>query len=317
MTLDRLYAAAKQEGQVVIWGPDDPSDMDCYAKAFGQRFPGVQINHFEITAGEAASRIVTEAQAGKMSLDASSASLDTVEPLIQRDLVAGYDDWSTLFGIPSGAVSSNGRLISFYHLSHPLGINTQALGSLPVPTSWDDLLNPIYKGQIMLEARGKPFGMLGVEWGEAKLRDYLTHLMTQQPKILKGGTTILTALSAGESAIAIGTYGYKIKQFSEQEGAPITYGKFSPMAASSFQVFTMKGAAHPNAGRLLVGWLGGAEGQQVQEQCSSKSSLVPGAPGALSQDYQQNNIRLIFESVDNFDQGTRYEDIAARIIGGK
>jgi ABC-type Fe3+ transport system substrate-binding protein len=315
--IDALYAAAKREATFVSWGPDDPGDVKCYMDGFTKAFPGIANSHFEITAGEAAEKIVTEAKAGKTSLDVGMASLDTVQPLLERDLVAGFSDWEELFQLPKGAVNEKGRLLAFYHLSHPVGINTKALGSLPVPTSWEALLDPIYKGKLIVEVRGKPFGMLGTVWGEKKLTDYVTALRAQSPRILKGGTTVTESLAAGEAPMAIGAYGYKIAEYAEKKGAPLTYAKFGPMSASSFQLYVTKGAAHPSAGRLFAGWLASPDGQKTLEACTGKGSLVPGSGGKLARMYQNDGIQLIFESTENVEAGGKFEAIAAKILGAK
>ena len=46
--LDSLYAAAKQEGKVVLWGPTDPEQIAPVAQAFKKRFPGIEVTHFHI-----------------------------------------------------------------------------------------------------------------------------------------------------------------------------------------------------------------------------------------------------------------------------
>jgi iron(III) transport system substrate-binding protein len=315
--LANLVAAAKKEGTFTLWGADDVADVQCYMGGFSQSYAGIDAQHFEITAGEGTERIITEARAGKTSLDVSIGSLDTVQPLLARDLVAKFDDWESMFKLPKGSVNGNGRLVAFYHLSHPVGVNTKALGTLPVPASWEALLDPIYKGRILVEVRGKPFGMLGTVWGEKKLTDYVTALKAQNPRILKGGTTVADSLAAGEAPLAIGTYGYKILDYAENKKAPVTYAKISPISASSFQLYVLKNATHPNAGRLFAGWMARDAGQKTLEGCTAKGSLLPGAQGKLAKEYVSNKIELIFETPENQEQGGKFEALAAKILGAK
>ncbi len=314
-SLDQLYEAAKREGQVITWGPEDPEPMKLMAEDFNKRFPGIQVKHFEITAGESVERIIAEAQVGKVSLDMGMASLGNAIPLMERDLLAAYDDWSSLFGISPQSVIAGGRLLFYYHLSHPLAINTQALGSLPVPESWEDILKPEYRGRIIVEPRAKAFDALGAVWGEEKLRQYLTRLKEQRPTFIKGGTTVLQSLMAGEAPLAIGTYGYKVRNAVIEQGAPLTWGKFSPMGTSSFTVYILKGAAHPNAARLLAGWLATPEGQRSQEKHTGKSSLAPGAGSALADEYEKAGIKLIYETPENAAELQKFENLAAQLLG--
>ncbi len=46
--IDRLYQAAKKEGSVVIWGPNDPIIYQKAQEALNKQYPGIKIEHFEI-----------------------------------------------------------------------------------------------------------------------------------------------------------------------------------------------------------------------------------------------------------------------------
>src|SRR5262249_13621496 len=82
-TEQSIYAAARSEGKVVIW---TPLDMDLYrriALSFAQRYPGVAIEPFRIQPGPAVERLVTEAKAGRINVDAIDPNIAYFPILIE------------------------------------------------------------------------------------------------------------------------------------------------------------------------------------------------------------------------------------------
>ncbi len=321
-SLQALYEAAKAEGEFNFWGPTDPDEMNALAAAFNKRFPGVKMKMFEITAGQLVQRIVTEAQAGKINADAAEGSLSTVYPLYQRDLMQGYDDWLKLFQGPGlklnpNAVVWGGKGLTWYNLAHPIGYNTRLLKREEVPKTWEDLLDPKWKGgKILVEARAKSFGYLGLKWGEQKMADYVAKLAAQKPIFTKGGTPTLQQLAAGEAPLAIGVYAYKVMWYARDKKAPVDFiDTTSPMGASHFVTFGIKGAKHPNAAKLFAGWLVTPEALKILEDTSFKGPLLPGSDTFEYKRFMKNNVELLIEGPDTGERCDALERRASQILG--
>lgn len=88
-------------------------------------------------------------------------------------------------------------------------VNNQVLEKLklPVPKSWSDLTNPIYKGEIIFAnpaISGTAYSMLETmyqNWGEEKTYDYLKKLNENVAYYTEGGGEPSKKVSAGEFAI--------------------------------------------------------------------------------------------------------------------
>ncbi|MBI3063873.1 MAG: hypothetical protein HYY82_02940 [Deltaproteobacteria bacterium] len=82
----QLYAAAKKEGTVVIWGPTDAIIYQRMQAALDKQYPGIKIEHFESIPEPLVQRIIAESQAGKpAAVDIiQSGSLRALRPLIDR-----------------------------------------------------------------------------------------------------------------------------------------------------------------------------------------------------------------------------------------
>lgn len=314
--LQALYEKAKQEGEVVTWGGIGPEEVGVLAEAFNKRFPGIKVNHTEIRPDDFVTRVVAEAQQGRISLDVGAGRMGALGALIERDLLQGYSDWKQLFPdfVESG-VAANGRFVAYYHLIFPIAYNTNLVKPADVPTSWDDLLDPKWKSKIMAEPRGNAFGYLGIEWGEQKVVDYVNKLMKQDLLFVKGGNQVSLQLAAGARAVAIGGNTHQILQ-DKAKGAPIEWAKkVSPTGAGTTSLAIMKGAKHPNAAKLWVAWLGTEEAQKLNEAKHFRGVVTPGSPYTVSKDYEANKIKLVAETFENWKEADRINAAAAKALG--
>jgi ABC-type glycerol-3-phosphate transport system substrate-binding protein len=115
----QLYAAAKKEGTVVIWGPTDAVIYQRAQAVLDKQYPGIKIEHFESIPEPLVQRIIAESQAGKPpAVDLiQSGSLRALRPLIDRDMLAAFPGWEKDFGLD--AVYANQRFVGAYNLTLP------------------------------------------------------------------------------------------------------------------------------------------------------------------------------------------------------
>jgi ABC-type glycerol-3-phosphate transport system substrate-binding protein len=69
----QLYAGAKKEGTVIIWGPTDAIIYQKMQAVMDKQYPGIKIEHFESIPEPLVQRIIAESQAGK------PASVDIIQ----------------------------------------------------------------------------------------------------------------------------------------------------------------------------------------------------------------------------------------------
>lgn len=310
-----LYNKAKQEGEVMFWGPTDSPEMDKIAAAFNKKFPGITVKHFEITSGELVPKVILSARSGKAEVDVVEGAMDTLAPLESRGLVNKHDDWTDIVKLPEGAVLDGGQLVAWYNLAHPIAYNTGMLPAAQAPKTWDDLLDPKWKGKIIVEARAKPFGYLGLAWGEQKLLAYVKKLKAQEPIYAKGGTTTATSLIAGQAPIAIGSYAYKIELYQRKKHAPVDWVAPDVLGASQFGLATIKGAKHPAAAQLFAAWLASPEGLKVMYEVNGRGSVRAGSGSRIADKIEKAGSKLIIEDAKNSEEENRLEKEVAKALG--
>ena len=297
----QLYTGAKKEGTVIIWGPTDAIIYQKMQAVLDKQYPGIKIEHFESIPEPLVQRIIAESQAGKpASVDIiQSGSLRAVRPLIDRDMLAAYPGWEKDFGLD--AVYAGGRFVGAYNLTLPISYNSKMVNAKDAPTSWEELLDPKWKGRkLIIEARLVPFAMLGTELGKAKATELVKKLLAQEPIIVQGGTTVANALAGGQVSIAVGTYAYTIERL-KRAGATVDWVPVAPLPVLTSAVGVLKTAPHPNAARFFAGWMGTTEGQKVRYDASGQANEVGrNAIGAVAEKIKAAHPAIILETEKNF-----------------
>ncbi|HXG53151.1 MAG TPA: transketolase C-terminal domain-containing protein [candidate division Zixibacteria bacterium] len=118
--LAQLYADARKEGTVIIWGPTDAIIYQRAQERLNKQYPGIRIEHFESIPEPLVQRVIAETQAGKPpAVDViQSGSLRALRPLIDRDMLVAYPGWERSFGLD--AVYANQRFVGAYnHIAMP------------------------------------------------------------------------------------------------------------------------------------------------------------------------------------------------------
>ena len=314
--LAQLYAGAKREGTVIIWGPTDAIIYQKMQAVLDKQYPGIKIEHFESIPEPLVQRIIAESQAGKpASVDIiQSGSLRAVRPLIDRDMLAVYPGWEKDFGLD--AVYAGGRFVGAYNLTLPISYNSKAVSAKDAPKSWEELLEPKWKGRkLIIEARLVPFAMLGTEWGKAKVTEMVKRLLAQEPIIVQGGTTVANALAGGQVSIAVGTYAYTIEKL-KKAGATVDWIPVAPLPVLTSAVGVLKTAPHPNAARFFAGWMGTTEGQKVRYETSGQANEVgKNAIGAVAERIKTTRPAIILETDKNFSTILEIQRELGKLLG--
>lgn len=295
----RLYEAAKKEGEVRVWGGTDVPVIAALADGFAKVYPGIAIKPFEITPSALVQRLILQKTAGApLEVDLLQAELDSVRPLLDRKLLASYDDWEAIFPeLPKSVFGDGGISVKWADNDQPVGYNTNLVKG-DLPTRWEDLLDPKWKGKILVETRGKQFAHLLYLWGETKFDDYMHRLAEQKLFYVNGGTTLAQSLATGEGAIAIGTYGFSVVNLARQ-GAPVSILPIKPVRTRLINNYVVKDSKNADAARLFAAWMATPDGQRVlDESWGGRGLLTAGSSAFLAQTYQKLGFDLNHDLID-------------------
>jgi len=262
-----LVEGAKKEGQVIFYtGLIVDQVVRPLKDAFEKEYPFLQVDFFRGNSEAVAQRVLIEYQAKKYDVDVVSGSAAT--GMVQR---AGYMQRfysPELAAYPSELKDPKGFWGSTNVYFMTLGYNTRNVKTSELPKTYEDLLNPRWKGQMMWSTSrgsGAPqfIGNILLTMGQEKGKAYLQKLKTQNiAKSTASARQILDLVIAGEYPIAVQIFNHHA-YISKKAGAPVEWQPLEPVTATNNTVGLAAYAPHPHAAMLFLDFLLSKRGQKV------------------------------------------------------
>jgi iron(III) transport system substrate-binding protein len=262
-----LVEGARKEGKVTWYTTLIVDQLVRPVKeAFEKKYPFIQVEYFRGNSDRLVQKMIAEYQAKRYEADLTDGTVTA--PMVKR---LGYLQrfYSPhLAEYPPELKDPQGfwGVTNVYYFS--LGYNTRMVKPNEVPKTYEDLLNPRWKGQMMWStSRGSGAPMfignvlqnMGQEAGKA----YLQKLKTQNiAKSTASARQILDLTIAGEYPIAVHIFNHHAF-ISRSAGAPVDWQVLEPASATINTISPVTRSPHPHATMLLIDFLLSEEGQRV------------------------------------------------------
>ena len=307
-----LYEKAKKEGEVVIWGTNG-REVDWIPAAFAAEWPGIKVN--QLGDNDIAPKIIAETRAGRHAVDVYWHSITGVAPIVQRELPTAID-WS-MFGVAKDNTAFDGRMGFTNNIVYVVAYDTRKVAEADLPKTWDQLLDPKYKdkmaGSLFLMPR--LISALSITWGEDKSLDFARKL-AKDSGILLTRAPRDSILQSGERVIAPAEVDTLPKLWAAG-GMPVKYVIPSPVVLGQFGATVLVKAPHPNAARLLAGWLASKEGKKAREKSIFEADFRPGSDNPEAQKIYASGVPVIQDTVENMKARAALYKKAADILTGQ
>ncbi|HEY7164775.1 MAG TPA: extracellular solute-binding protein [Candidatus Binatia bacterium] len=270
--------AARKEGKVVVGGPPTGNLRQKFQETFEKRF-AISLELISAPGPQNASRAASEAKAGVRYFDALHAGSGTLEPLMYDNLLAPFADYMVLPEVKDPRqwwgghlwednLKTNRFIYSFSaDFSTPPFYNSDLIKPADL-ASYDDLLNPKWKGKIGFFEPRIPSAGQGL-WGflmKTKGKEFLQRLADQNLFVSRDGKQIADALAKGTLVVALGVSQRFVEPYMKT-GLPIkplmTIKEGMGGSNGFGTVAVLKNAPHPNATKVYINWLLGKEGQDL------------------------------------------------------
>lgn len=268
-------------------------------------YTNADINEMEKWAPEAEKAIGMKIYwSPRMSSNELWSKVQAEAPNFQADMIWGFMNSDALIGtargyfipynspawadIPAEFKDPEGNWYGYNYWFAAIVVNKDLLKkkNLPMPKSWVDLTNPVYKGEIVMPNPGTSgTAFLSVAaimqlFGEKKGWEILGKIDKNVAQYTKSGSRPSQLVAQGEYALGISwdqaIYG-RI-----EKGFPIE--GIVPSEGTSFDlesVAILKGSKNIEGAQKLIDWLGSKEGQTFIGTFRSKVTR-PGIPGKVS-----------------------------------
>jgi iron(III) transport system substrate-binding protein len=259
--MQRLLDGARREGTLMVYTSMAERDSTRLVSAFEKKY-GIKVNVWRSGKDKVLQRVVTEARAGRHEADFvlnpspemealhREKLLQPVRSPVQKELIAAalpvHREWT-------------GMRVYVFAQSY----NTQKVSRDELPRTYQDLLDPRWKGRIGIESKQHEwFYALIQAMGEEKGLRFFRELIATNGVSLRTGNSLLNNMViSGEVPFAMNVYSYLPEQ-ARAEGAPIDYITLSPTIAYTDGIGIVRRAPHPHTATLFYDFML-TEGQKI------------------------------------------------------
>jgi iron(III) transport system substrate-binding protein len=250
----RLIAGAKKERVVNIYSSITVDDMKVISGGFEKKY-GVKLQAWRASSESILQRALVEARGGRHEVDAIETSAAEMESLYREQMLQEVKS-PHLADIVPAAIRPHRQWVGDRLNIISAGYNTNLVKKQDVPKSYEDLLDPKWKGKLTIEADDAVwFGTLVTAMGEEKALKFFRDLVrTNGLGLRKGHTLIANLIVSGEVPYALTVYHYKAEQL-KRSGAPIDWEVLPPGVARFLGAGVLKRAPHPHAAVLFFDFM--------------------------------------------------------------
>lgn len=262
-----LIDGAKEEGSLMWYTTTIPEQLgDPLIKGFEEKYPWAHVEMYRANSTDISSKVLQEYKTGNHTVDVVDGT-GTATILESADVLQPFTS-PELDAYPPEAKDPDGfwgpQLLYFMVVAY----NTDAVSPDEAPKTYEDLLDPKWKGQMSWstsQTSGGPLfiGNLISAWGEDKAGDYLDRLSAQEMRnVDTSGRAVLDQVISGQAPIGVQLFNDQVEE-SKQDGAPVDWSALSPVTAQYSRVSLAKSPPHPHMAMLFIDFMMSEEGQEI------------------------------------------------------
>ena len=301
-----LVRGARLEGALTVYTSLTVEDITELAATFEKKY-GIKVKFWRAGSEKVVQRLVTEARAGRFDFDVVETNGPELEALHREQLLqkAYSPHFADLIpqAIPSHHAWVGTRLNMFVQI-----YNTKLVKKEDFPKSYQDLLDPKWKGRLGIEAEDVDwFCTVVKELGEEKgLKLFRDIVATNGLSVRKGHTLLAGLVASGEVPLGLTVYNHNADKL-KKKGAPVDWDVIQPAIIRANGMALSRRPAHPNAAVLFYDFML-SDGQKIL----AKNQYLTARRNAGS---ILDKMQLKFVDVINvLDESAKWEKLYAEII---
>src|ERR1700722_10096627 len=266
-----LEDGARREGTVFIY-----SDMIVnqllrpLTEAFERKYPFIKTRYWRGDSNQVLVKVLSEMQANALEADVVEGSGLGAFAVGGSRIVLPFD--SPMFeALPSEDIAPDRTWAATRFRYIGLGYNTNYVSRDAAPRSYEDLLDPRWKGKMAWHVGSDASGALVTistllaTWGEQRTQAYLAKLAEQDiAPLAVSNRQVVDQVILGEYWIGIGISAHH-PVISAGRGAPSATVLLDPIPSLDDSIQVLKGTAHPNAAMLFVDFILSTQAQRMMQ----------------------------------------------------
>jgi len=274
----QLEAGAKKEGHLLWYTTMIPDQVVVpMIKAFNQKYPYIKVDYYRGNSTDVAQKAMQEYQAGRHDVDLVDGT-GTSSLLSQAGMIQPFKS-PELTSYPSQLKASDGTWGPELQYMMVLAYNTKDVSKAQAPKTYEDLLNPKWKGKMAWSTSATSGGPLFLgnlinAWGSDKANAYIDKLAGQNIANLDvSGNEVIDQVVSGQEPMALEVFNDQV-EVAKAQGAPIDWVPLQPVTAQISRISLVKDAPDPYAAMLFLDFMFSDAGQKVIQA----SGAIPASP---------------------------------------
>jgi iron(III) transport system substrate-binding protein len=275
---DAAIAEVKDSGELNIYTGMQDTVSAKLGKDYTKRF-GLPAKVENIAGTEITERYVTEAKTGKPSDVIMLGSCGFIEQQVADGVVTSFDK-AELPGFPADTWPANftwaGSIPVLQYNLWGIGYNTSMLSEDKAPKSWEDLLDPKWKGKLLLVGPETSSGMAGAwDWLIREKGEGFVKKLAAQAGVWGAGTQPASQqLAAGELPIMVPT-AQTVMTTVRDAGGPTDFVPIDETTGAPMCAGISAKAAHPAQAKLFLANLLTADGNNEFSAIKDNGTVGP------------------------------------------
>ncbi|MDF2095109.1 ABC transporter substrate-binding protein [Aquibaculum arenosum] len=251
--------AAAQADSITVYTSYEEDELAAFLERMEEDLPDLEVNVLRLSTGDLHARILAEAGNPQHDVIWGWAVTSMVDPRIQ-DMLEPYEP-ANIDRVPERFRDPDGRWFAVTGYMGAFCVNNMVLEDkgLPMPSSWEDLLDPVYEGEIVMpNPASSGTGYLQIASllqmkGEEEGWEFLRALDKNMAQYIKSGSRPCNVASQGEYAIGASYALRAIKNINE--GYPITMVIPSEGAGNELEAHgLMASSDNKDAAKRFLDW---------------------------------------------------------------
>jgi len=257
----KLIEGAKKEGEVIVYGTMSLEAVNLLNARFREKYPFLDVKLNRLGSGKFVPRVLAEVRANKYLADILQTNSLSLHFLKKDGFMTNYLSPEDRF-YPK-QFKDQGYWTTTNMNVHVLAYNTKLIPRGKAPRSYDEVLNPEWKGKMLMDASEQWAALMFQIMGKEKAQRYMRELVKQNIALRRESNAMRAQLvAAGEAPMDIDATLGPVDEL-KRRGAPIDWVALSPVPVVTSAHGLAYRPPHPNAARLYLDFILSREGQKA------------------------------------------------------
>ncbi len=250
----KILDGARQEGSLTLYSNAPTDDNKALVGPFEKKY-GVKVNLYRASSEEIRQRVLNEARARRFEVDFILNNAPAMEALTDEKLLVEVKS-PHVADLMAPAVPAHRAWVGFCLNVLVQAYNTNLVKKADLPKSYQDLLDPKWKGRIAIEADDSDWfaGLMEVMGQDKGLKLFRDIAASNGFSVRKGHTLLTNLVGAGEVPLALTVFNYTAEQF-KKKGAPLDWFALEPLISMPNSIALAANAPRPHAAALFFDYM--------------------------------------------------------------